>query len=220
MLKKTLSIICIMLISFSIIFSSSQTTYAYKGTNLMGKYLKNYKKKNYKKMKKYVLKMKEYSEDTSLKPMSKKNKKAYLKTVKRFKKKYKQYSVYYYLADLDKDRKPELILRYDPCAAGGEAFFYTYKRKKVKKVGKIFTSQTSFCIYPGKGLIKSYGHMGLYSVTLYTMKKNKLKETYYGELNTDKLGIIDYENYLPRMMLSGHYNYLNGNYRLDYSPLK
>ena len=163
--------------------------------------------------------MKEFSEDTSLKKMTKKNKKAYLKKVKSFQKKYKD-DAEYYLADMNKDQHPELLLRYNPCAADGETLFYTYKKGKVKKVGKIVSSQTWFCTYPGKGVIQRLGHMGYYEVNLYTIKKGKLKKKSYGSIYVDNIHIKTQDELFPNMLLSPHKIYKKGKYTIDYSPLK
>lgn len=216
------NLLCLFIIVLLLGFTAcnSNNIQAYKGTSLMKKYLKSYKRRDFKNMKKYVKKMKHYSEDTSLKKMTDKNKTRYLKKIKSFSKNHNGI-MFYYLADLDKDRKPELLLEDYYCEAGRTVYIYTYKKGKVKYIGKEYASQAYFCTYPGKGIVKSYGHMGIYGNTHIYIENNKIKKVKYGEINFDKLKIFDFDKYYPKMILYNHRKYLkNYKSKIDYSPLK
>ncbi len=77
--------------------------------------------------------MKSSDKDTSLKKMSKKQKAAYKKIVKKYGNSFsstklgKEYLWGYYLADLNKDKKAELLIKYGSCEADVITYIYTYK---------------------------------------------------------------------------------------------
>ncbi|MCR5701265.1 MAG: hypothetical protein K6G76_03865 [Lachnospiraceae bacterium] len=222
-MKKTLMYLSLALCMLAVAFSvSTVTVNAASNTKLMTNYLKAYKNKNYKKAKSYLNKMKKTDKDTSLKKMSKKQKKAYMKVVKKYAKNlnimYGDYLWGYYLADLNKDKKAELLIQYGSCEADVRTYVYTFKKGKAKKVAKTYSGHTGYVSYPGKGVVQVWGHMGYCSVSVLTMQGNKLKAKNYGSQDTTKSG----EEYcLPGNYLNSHIKYdAHYNRSVDYSDLK
>ncbi len=189
-------------------------------TSNMTSYLKYYKKKNYKKAKTYIKKMK-FTKDTSLKKMSKKQKAAYLKVVKKYAKNLNnsfEDSLWgYYLADLNKDKKPELLIKYGRDEAGVRTYVYTYKGGKAVKVGKVSAFHTVYVAYPGKGVVQVMGHMGYCAVSVLSMnKKNKLVVKKYGDQDCRNGSYC-----LPTNLLKNHIKYdSNDKAKVIYSDLK
>lgn len=203
------------------ISTSTIETHAASNTSLITSYLKYFKKGQYKKAKKNIKKMKNIDKDTSLKKMSKKQKNAYYKVVKKYEKKYSVdifsgvYVWGYYLADLNKDKKPELLIQYGSCEADVKTVVYTYKNNKAKKVDSFYSGHTEYSPYPGKGLLNIMAHMGYCEVSVITMKNGKIYIKNYGsqkQLNG---------NYcLPSKYLYSHMIYTDDSNYLDYSDLK
>jgi hypothetical protein len=211
--------ICMLAVAFSV---STVTVNAASNTKLMTNYLKAYKNKKYKKAKSYLNKMKKSDKDTSLKKMSKKQKKAYLKVVKKYSKNlnimYGDYLWGYYLADLNKDKKAELLIQYGSCEADVRTYVYTFKKGKAKKVAMTYSGHTGYVAYPGKGVVQVWGHMGCCGVSVLTMKGNKLSSKNYGGQDINKSG-DDY--ILPSNYLYSHIKYdAHYNRSLDLSDLK
>ena len=153
--------------------------------------------------------------------LSKKEKAAYLQVVKGYRlnsslSSSKPYLWGYYLADLDGDKKAELLVQYGTCEADARTKVYKYKSGNAKKIGQIPSGHTGYFAYPGhSGVIAAWGHMGYESVSVVTLKNGKLKTTGCG--SRDAKG-----NYFPfRQRLYGHIKY-NSKYKpsLDLKDLK
>ena len=222
-MKKTILYLSIALFILTVAFSTSTVNVnAASNKTLMTKYLKAFKNTDYKKANSYIKKMKKTDKDTSLNKMSKKQKKAYLKVVKKYSKNldiiYGDFLWGYYLADLNKDKKPELLVQYGSCEADVRTYVYTYKKGKAKKVGKIGSGHTGYVSYPGVGVVEVWGHMGYCNVSVLSMKGMILSSKSYGGQDTTKTG----EDYcLPNNYLKSHINY-DANYSrsVDFSDLK
>ena len=218
-LVKTLLTLCILAISLS--FAPVQAKAA-SNTKLMTQYLKYYKQKNYKKAASTLKKMKKSNKDTSLKKMSKKQKTAYKKVVKKYGKSFSpsggNYLWGYYLADLNKDKKPELLVKYGSCEADVRTFIYTYTKGKAKQIAEFGSGHTGYVAYPGKGVVQVMGHMGYCYVSVITMKNGAITTKEYGSQDLNKDG-GDYV--LPENYLYNHIKYdSNYNSKVDYSDLK
>lgn len=176
------------------------------------KMLSYYKKGAIKKAKQYNKKLSKKASNASIKKLSKKAKTAYRKIVKKYKVDTSIYSSKpylwgYYLADMDGDKKAELLVQYGTCEADARTVIYKYKGSKAKKVAQTFSGHTAYYAYPGHaGVIAVTGHMGYESVVTLTLKNGKLKSKSYGSRYTG-------ENYFPfRQSLYGHIKY-NSNYK-------
>ena len=209
----------------SMLPATEQTVAAASNTTLLTKYLKYYKAGNYAKAGKYLKKMNNKKKDTSLKKMSAAQKKAYRKVVKKYSKnisdpnRYSQkYMWGYYLADLNKDKRAELLIQYGSCEADVRTYVYTYTKKKAKKIGWMYSGHTSYVAYPGKGVLAVWGHMGYCSVSLVKMKNKKLTEKSYGD---QKIESADETYCIPTNFLDNHVRY-DANYTasVDYKDLK
>lgn len=210
--------ITIFIMAFSVSVSTIETQAA-SNTSLITSYLKYFKKGQYKKARKYIRRMKNNDKDTSLKKMTQKQKNAYYKVLKRYENKYSLSSngktVWgYYLADLNKDRKPELLIEYGGSEADAKTAVYTYKKQKAKKVGSVFSGNTGYIAYPRKGLLSVYANMGYCTVSVITMKKGKLKIKKYGSQETTG------EYCIPTNYLDSHKRYGVYSSYLDYSDLQ
>ena len=209
-----------------VLAASSVTTVdvqAANNTKLMTNYLKAYKAKKYSKAKSYLQRMTKTDRDTSLKKMSKKQKAAYKKAVQKYDTRTSSSSYSdpyiwgYYLADLDHDKKAELLIKYGTCEADVRTFVYTFKKGKAKLVQTMFSSHTGYYAYPGKGVVLVWAHMGYCNVSVLTMKGTKLSTTSYGGQNVEKTGG---EYVLPGNYLKSHYKYADRRYTVDYSDLE
>lgn len=150
------------------------------------KMLSYYKKGNIKKAKQYNSKLSKKASKTSIKKLSKKQKEAYRKVVKKYRLDSSIYSSKpylwgYYLADMDGDKKAELLVRYGTCEADVRTAVYKYKGGKAKKVGQMYSGHTMYYAYPGHaGVINVRAHMGYEDVSTTVLKSGKLKSKSYG----------------------------------------
>lgn len=176
------------------------------------KMLSYYKKGSIKKAKQYNKKLSKKASNASTKNLSKKTKTAYRKIVKKYKLDTSLYSSEpylwgYYLADMDGDKKAELLVQYGTCEADVRTAVYKYKGGKAKKVAQVFSGHTGYYAYPGHaGVISVTAHMDYENVATLTLKKGKLKSKSYG-------GRYANGNYFPfRQPLYGHIKY-DSNYK-------
>ena len=164
----------------------TETAEAASNTTVITKYLKQFKKQNFKKAYKTLKKLKASNKDTSLKKMTKKQKKAYKKIVKKYIKQVPALSDQpgtldgYYLVDLNKDKVPELLLKYGADESEKTTDIYTLKNNKASKAGTISSGHSVYMAYPGKGVLVLWGHMGECTVSAISMKNGKLVRKEYG----------------------------------------
>ncbi|MBR6401748.1 MAG: hypothetical protein IKS48_00025 [Eubacterium sp.] len=192
MKKETINrIICIALtlvIGFGTILGSSKLVDAKSSYNTyMHKYLKAYQSEDYARASKLAKRLKE-TEDTTYNKLTRKQKRAYKKVIA-------QYPVQniesggehmwcYMLTDMDGDQSAELIVKAGSCEADARIDVYTFKKGKVKKVGSTGAGHKFFVVYPGKGLVYTYYHMGFSSVGVVKINKGKLVSKSYGECDS------------------------------------
>lgn len=180
--------------------------------------LKYYKKGDIRKAKKYNKKLSKKASKTCIKKLSKKAKAAYLKTVKKYSFNKGQSTMKslwgYYLADLDGDKKAELLIQHGTCEADVKTTIYQYKNGKAKKVGSMYSGHVTYYDYPGHaGVIAVQTHMGYESVGTVFLKKGKIKTKGYGsrDLNSS-VGTGEYDWFPFRQQLDSHVKY-NSNYK-------
>ena len=189
------------------------------------KVLKYYKAGNLKKAKKYNKKIKKKASNKYIKKMSSEMKAVYKKKVKSFRLDAgltgKKELWGYYLADMDGDKKPELLIHYGSCEADVKLIVYKYKKGKVKKVGSVAAGHSYFCAYPGhKGIIAVWGHMGYEGVSTLQLKKGKIKVVSYGEYDLNSKGTGDIDWFPFKQVLDGHMKWdSNYNKSLDLKDL-
>ncbi len=185
------------------------------------KMLRCYKKGSIKKAKQYNRRLSKKASKASIKKLSKKTKAAYRKVLKKYKLNTDIFSSdpylwSYYLADMDGDKKAELLVQYGTCEADVRTAVYKYRRGKAKKVGQVYSGHTSYYAYPGHaGVISVTAHMDYESVSTLALKKGRLKSKSYGDRDTKG-------HYFPfRQYLYGHIKY-NSDYEasLDLKDLK
>ncbi|MDO4297191.1 MAG: hypothetical protein Q4C59_01785 [Lachnospiraceae bacterium] len=192
-------------------------------TTLYKNAVSSYKKGKYSTAKKYFRKLPEKANESCVKKMPGKMKKAYLNVVKKYRVKMnvnaKPYLWGYFLTDIDKDKKPELLVEYGTCEADVRTIVYTYKNGKAKKVGSFFCAHTGFYTYPlGNGMMVMQGHMGYESLSLVKLKNGKLMSTAVGK-GRDTLRTGGYVT-LP-YSLDSHIRWdKNYNRSVNYKPLQ
>ena len=131
----------------------------------MKKTLKAYKTGRFSAAKKYNKKMNKIAKVKCVKKMSAAQKKKYRTLVKKWARKssgdsYGEYLWDYYLADYNNDGKADLILHTGSCEADAVFRVYTYKKGKLKKIGKFGGGHSYLSAYPGcKGVIRVTQHM-------------------------------------------------------------
>ena len=222
--KHVLRTILLLFVLLSALTAETITVNAASNTKLITKYLKYYKMGNFAVARSYANKLKATNRDTSLKKMSAKQKKAFRKTLTKYNwvPNYfsnKPYLEGYYLADLNRDRKPECLITYGSCEADERTIVYTYSKGKAKKVGSFYSGHMGFYAYPKKGVVLHWGHMGCGSVSVLYMKNGKLKTKSYGSE-----GPISYSaGYcgIPKVALDSHIRYdANYNRSVNLKDLK
>ncbi len=184
-----------------------------------------YKNERYKKANKLFKKLPENANEKCVKNMSKKVKSAYLKTVKNYAKKSKKnwpsgkYMWGYFLTDIDKDGKAELVIEYGHYEADVETYVYQYKNGKAKKIGYFPSAHMSFYYDPsGNGMTVFWGQMSCESIFTVKIKNGKLKYSVWGN-GRDLLESHGEYMDLP-YRLDSHSTYKSTGYKYDYSPLK
>lgn len=155
------------------------TVSASAGSN-MEKVLYYYKKGNYKKANTYNKKLSKYAEESCVKKMSSKMKKAYKKILKgyRLNGSGKCLSALYF-SDIDNDKKAEMLALYGTSYQDTVLRVYKYTKGTAKKVGQIGIGRSdTFLAYPDhKGILQVGAYHGGEYVGTLTIKGNKIKET-------------------------------------------
>ena len=151
----------------------------------MEKVLKFYKSGQIKKATKYSKKMNKHAKEKCVDKMSTGMKKAYKKVLQKWPVNIELGEKYlwdYYLTDIDNDQKTDLLVVVGSCEADAKLYVYQYKKKKAVKTASKWCGHTSFYAYPNhKGIIAFYGHMGAEAISVWTLKKGKIKEETVGQ---------------------------------------
>ncbi len=172
------------------------------------KMLKYYKRGNITMAKKYNSRLPKKADNTSIKKLPELAKKWYAEIVTSYSLDVdingEEYLWGYYLADLDGDKKAELLVEHGTSEADVVTDVYTFKKGKLKKLGKTYASHGVYYAYPKHaGVILGAGTQGVESTKLIRVKKGKLKEISYGTREL-QLG----EKYFPfRQKLNNHIKY-------------
>ena len=187
-----------------------------------------YKKGNYARAEKYFKKLPEYARESCIKKMPAAMKKAYRRIVKRYGLKTisAANSLYgYYLTDIDKDKKPELIVTYTETMSDSSrrTLVYTWKKKRAVKIGDFYSWSQGFHYDPrGNGLVVRFARQGYEEIYGMKMKGGKLVETAkwgQGRSEDNSMGYT----WLP-YSLESHVSYTEKNgvftKKVDLSPLK
>ena len=139
--------------------------------------IKEYKAGHFKKGAKIAKKLPQKANEKCVKKMSSKMKKAYRKKVKSFNTNIyssKPYIWDYYLTDINKDGKAELLIEYGTCEADVRMLIYKYSGGNVKKIGQFYCSHFSFYHY-SNGILVYWAFMGSESIEQIYFKNGKLK---------------------------------------------
>lgn len=98
-----------------------------------------YKKGKFSKANKYFKMLKKNANESCVKKMPKAMKKAYLEVLQSYypERRSTYYVWNYYLTDIDKDNKPELLIRFGSCEADARLIIYSYRRQFVLKIGEL-----------------------------------------------------------------------------------
>lgn len=186
------------------------------------KVLKYYKSGKISQAKKYNKRLSKKASKTCIKKLSKKAKQAYLKTVRKYKFNERNWTMNhiwgYYLADMDGDKKAELLVMHGTCEADVMTTVYTYKSGKAKKAGSFYSGHTTYYDYPGHaGVIAVEGHMGYEAVQVVSLKKGKVKTAAYGDRDLNKTAKNGNLDWFPfRQQLDSHVSY-DASYRASLS---
>lgn len=172
------------------------------------KMLKYYKNGNVEKAIEYSNKLPKKVDKKCIKNLSQVTKKYYKEVLASYvpnqEKSGEDYLWGYFLADLDGDKKAELLVEHGTCEADVVTDVYTVKKGKLKKAGKTYAAHGEYYAYAKhKGVIFSSGVQGVESTKYIRMKKGKIKEVSY---RTRQLK--ENENYFPfRQKLNNHIKY-------------
>ena len=185
----------------------------------MEKVLKFYKSGQIKKATKYSKKMNKHAKEKCVNKMSTGMKKAYKKVLQKWPVNIELGEKYlwdYYLTDIDNDQKTDLLVVVGSCEADAKLYVYQYNKKKAAKTASKWCAHTSFYAYPNhKGVIAFNGHMGAEAISVWTLKKGKIKEEAMG---SREVGDGDWFNL--RCALKTYVKYDDDyNKSLDYSKL-
>lgn len=112
--------------------------------------------------------------------MSKKMKAAYRKKVQSYPTTTTSYSKKafiwdYYLTDINKDGKAELLIKSGTCEADVKTEVFQYKNNKLKKTAVFYCAHSSFYHY-SNGILMYTAHMGYESVSQIYFKNGKLQD--------------------------------------------
>lgn len=181
-MKKVFQKLVVLVLTMSFLFCASFSVQAASersdGKN-MERVLKYYKQGKYSKAKKYNRKLSKNAKEACVKKMSSKMKKAYRKIVKKWPVENDWYSDEdylwgYYLTDIDNDKKAELLVEIGTCEADVRVLVYKYKGGKAVRIGKFYTGHSALYAYPNhKGIVLGWGHMGVESFSVVTIKNKK-----------------------------------------------
>lgn len=198
-----------------------------------------FKKGNFKKAEEYFKKLDKNADEACVRKMPKAMKKAYLKKLKAIIDGHTALPggeslvggiSAYYLTDIDKDGRPEMIVRDRNHGEIAKCAVYSYANGKIKCLGWFYSGYSDFYYYPcGKGLIKRYYGGYMDKENLYMMLgTTKDKNGWWGNgkqlnkkghtLNRNQYP-FDYI-YMP-FALDGHLAGFKGDFvLLDFSPLQ
>lgn len=198
-------------------FPGDRQVYAASAKSSYKRAITYYKKKQYTKANKVFRRLPKNISDAKAGKRTAKMKKAYRRVLNAYSKDMfgsKDYIWGYYLTDINKDNKPELLVKFGTCEADARLRIYTYKNGKAKRVKTIYCSHSGFYAYPvGNGVIMHQAHMGYETVSLITMVNGKVRIKSLGSRETSNYTSFPYS-------LNAHVrSYSGGKVRLNYSPL-
>ena len=172
----------------------------------MKKTLKAYKAGRFTDARRYNKKMRKTAKESCVKKMSAQQKKKYRAIVKKWPTEFADYSSEpylwdYYLTDYNNDGTADLIILTGTCEADAVYRVYTYKKSKIKKIGKFGGGHSYLSAYPGaNGVVRVTQHMG-YERICRVYRKN-------GQSKSKKLNTRQTENYITlRNKLKSHVYY-------------
>lgn len=139
--------------------------------------IKEYKAGHFRKGAKIAKVLPTKANEKCVRKMSSRMKKAYRKKVKSFNTNMyasKPYIWDYYLTDINKDKKTELLITYGTCEADVRTLVYKYSSGKVKKIGEFYCAHSSFYHY-SNGILIHWAFMGMESIEQVYFENGKLK---------------------------------------------
>lgn len=217
--RKGKGLLTIWLLMLMLIVGMCITTEAASKKETYKKAVKYIKARQYNKAQKNFDKLPDGANEACIKKMSSKMKKAYRNVVKKYAgnkaSSFKPTLWGYYLTDINKDKKPELILKYGTCEADVKAIVYSYSKGKAKKVGSFKCGHSSFYYYPlGNGFVMQESIQSYEEISIVKMVNGKLKSTILKKFAmTKKYMSISYK-------LKDHTSWgANHKWLLDYRPL-
>lgn len=174
--------------------------------------LKYYKAGQLKKAATYVKKIPKKASHSPIKSLSAKEKQAYKSTVKKYYNKYAKHSdsewhIYlhgYYLADMDGDKRTELLVHHGMSPLESVLTVFKYQNGKAKKMAETYSSGfTEYYAYPGhNGILFRYGKNAQEEIGSLSLKKGRLKRKSYGQR---AIGEYGYDEWFPlRQPLNKH----------------
>ena len=169
----------------------------------MKKTLKAYKAGKYEAAKKYNKKMRKTAKEKCVKKMSKKMKRKYKAVINKWPTEQtsfsEEYLQDYYYTDYNNDGKADLIIRTGTCYADAVCRVYTYKKGKVKSLGKLPGGFASISAYPGgKGVVLEFTHTGNEQIWRVYRKKGKTVKKRINSRDADESDMILLRNALKR----------------------
>ena len=181
-MKQKLAIILFTLCGFLMAVPKVQNVEAAAPKSTYKNILKAYKKNDYKKVNKLSKKLPASANEKCVKKMKSTYKKAAKKIVKKlgfYEGGEKAAILYYGYSDVNKDGKPEMIIKYGTSEQGSKIHIYEFKKGKYKKVkGSADAWHTNIYNYTsGNGLVLKSGTATdrVYeTVRLVTLKKGKM----------------------------------------------
>lgn len=219
-LKLVLIIICSVMLISTINLSIRAKAYVNGGIKIG---LALYQKGNYDAANKQFKKYAKYASESCIKNMSNKMKEAYLKQLLMYKTfsdvsndmQNTPYILDYYLTDVDKDGKAELLVYSRKCASNNMITIYKYTDYEAIKVKSISGFHSVLYAYPDdNGFIRFTSYNGNETISLITLHGNKVVEKKIGSRN---IGNNDSYMYLPYMLAS---HKTKDGLRINYSDLK
>jgi hypothetical protein len=215
-----LCVVIVLIIAPADILQSKSFYFAATDKEGVKKGLELYKQGKYKEAREQFMKYPKVVSEPSDNNMSKRMKKAYFNRVLKFKtfaeamENPSSYIWDYYLTDIDKDGKTELLIQHGTCEADSLITIYRYRNGSAKKVKSIHGGHSSLYAFPdGNGFIRRTGHMGYETIYLDTLNGTKIVEH---EIGTREIGNEEYM-YLPYGLAS---HKASDGLNIDYSALR
>lgn len=173
-----------------------------------------YEKRKYSDAQRMAKKLPKKANESCIRRMSTKMKQRYSRVLSSYFKPNRLECQGYFLTDINKDKVPEMVVKFGSCEADMQIDVWTYKNNEEIYCGMLGAGHSGYYAYPdGNGMIQQYGQMGYEQLYKVYMSGTRVKVKKIGR---ERSGGNYFE--LP-YRLDDHYRWDSYGSYIDWTPL-